>query len=138
VVGLAVLVSATLTVRGWDRNEVRVRVTDALQVDLTRIDQGKAQSATELTLTSKGNRPHKNPSCLPLGNVELDVPRGATVKLQSTNGAISVADVARIDSNSQAVSTEGIKAPAETNASTTGRRGLGRDSTCPFNLRSFG
>src|SRR5215510_8258489 len=138
VVVSACVVSGNLTVRGWDRNEVRVRVTDALQVDLTRIDQGKAQSATELTLTSKGNRPHKNPSCLPLGNVELDVPRGATVKLQSTNGAISVADVARIDSNSQAGGTEVIKAHAETNVSAIGGDISVRDSTGSFKLHTVG
>ena len=134
----ACVVSGNLTVRGWDRNEVRARVTDAFQVDLTRIDQGKTQSATELALTGKGSRHTRSASCPPVGNVELDVPRGATVKLQSTNGAISVSDVARVDSNSQAGSTEVIKAHGETSLSTIGGEISVRDSTGSFKLHTVG
>ena len=134
----ACVVSGNLTVRGWDRNEVRARVTDAFQVDLTRVDHGKTQSATELTLTAKGNRATRSASCLPVGNVELDVPRGATVKLQSTNGAISVSDVARVDSSSQAGSTEVIKAHGETSVSTIGGEISVRDSTGSFKLHTVG
>ena len=138
VVVSACVVSGNLTVRGWDRKEVRARVIDAFQVDLTRVDQAKTQSATQLTLTTKGNRATKNGSCLPVGNVELDVPRGATVKLQSTNGAISVSDVARVDSSSQAGSTDVIKAHDETSLSTIGGAISIRDSTGSFKLHTVG
>jgi len=62
----ACVVSGDLTVRGWNRNEVRARVTDGTQIELTRNDQIKSQAATELRLTTNGQRrPGSNSSCIP-------------------------------------------------------------------------
>src|SRR5262245_23756863 len=101
VVVSACMASGNLTVRSWDRNEVPALVTDGFQIDLTRVDRSNTQVASELRLSSKGAR-----SCIPVGELQLDVPRVAHVKLESSNGAIEVTDVARVSANSQAGSIE--------------------------------
>src|SRR5215831_12744864 len=81
------VVSGDLTVRGWDRNEVRARATDGTQIELSRSDQMKSQAATELRVTRSGNRrTGPNPSCIQSGDLELDVPRGAGIKLETSSG----------------------------------------------------
>src|SRR5436190_17878524 len=49
----ACTLSGSFTVRGWDRGEVRVRVSSRVEIELTRIDQSKSERATELKLTAK-------------------------------------------------------------------------------------
>src|SRR5262245_8744956 len=99
----ACVVSGSMTVRGWDRNEVRARISDGTQFELTRIDQTKSQLATELKLTLKGNHSvRKGSQCLPLGELELDVPRGASLDVQTSSGVIRATDVARVNATSNA------------------------------------
>ena len=95
VVVSACVLSGDLTVRGWDRNEVRARISDGVQIELARVDQTKSSTPTELKPIAKGRRPGTGSGCLPLGDIELDVPRGANLKLQTSNGEISVTEVAR-------------------------------------------
>src|ERR1044071_3006210 len=49
----ACTLSGSFTVRGWDRSEVRARVSNGVDIELTRVDQTKSGQATELKLTSK-------------------------------------------------------------------------------------
>lgn len=135
VVVSACVLSGNVTARGWDRNEVRARVSDGVQINLTRIDQTKSPSASELKLTATSGR---GSSCLPLGDIELDVPRTASLKLQTNNGEISVTEVARVTASSQAGSTQLTKVHAETNVNTIGGEIYVRDSTGSFKLHTVG
>lgn len=127
--------SGNITARGWDRNEVHARVSDGVEINLTRIDQTKSPTATELKLTADGSR---TSSCLRLGDIELDVPRNASLKLQTNNGEIRVTEVARVNATSQSGSTELIKVRAGVSVSTVGGEISVRDSTGSFKLHTVG
>ena len=135
VVVSACVASGNMTVRGWDRHEVHARVSDGVQFDLTRIDQTKSGAATELKLTVTNSR---RSSCLPMGDIELDVPRNAILKLETNNGDIRVTEVARLSASSQSGSTRLTRVRGEVNVSTIGGEIFVRDSTGSFKLHAVG
>jgi len=138
VIVSACVISGDLRVHSWERNEVRARITDGVQIELTRVDQAKSGSATELKLTVRGNRPTRNSSCLPFGDVELEVPRGASLKLQTTSGDIRATGVARVTATSQSGTITLDKVHDETNLNTIGGEISVRDSTGAFKLHTVG
>src|SRR5436189_1100344 len=132
------VISGTVIVQGWDRNEVRARISDGVPIQLTRVGPSTSRPASELRLTSgeANSRPHG--SCLPLGDIQLDVPRGAALKLKTNSGEIRVADVAGVDANSQAGSITLTKVHGEVNANTIAGEISVRDSTGSFRLHAVG
>jgi DUF4097 and DUF4098 domain-containing protein YvlB len=134
----ACVVSGNITVHSWDRNEVRARISDGVQIDLTRTDQGKTQTATELTLTVQKRRSTRGSSCLPLGDVELTVPRGAGVKLQTSSGEITATEVAGVTATSQSGTITLEKVRGEANLNTIGGEISVRNSTGTFKLHTVG
>ena len=138
VIVTACVVSGNLRVQSWDRKEVRARISDGVQIDLTRVDEDKSRAATELKLTSQGGRRARDSSCLPYGDVELQVPRDATVKLQTSSGEISATDVARVSATSQSGTITLNQVRAEADLSTIGGRISVRDSTGAFKLHTIG
>jgi DUF4097 and DUF4098 domain-containing protein YvlB len=133
----ACTLSGDFRVRGWDRSEVRLRVSGVGEIELTRVDQSKSEPATELRVTSKGRRA-TGASCLMFGDVELDVPRGANVKLNTTSGDISVVDVARVNVTTTSGSTGLEKIQQDTSATVIGGNLSVRDSTGSFKLHATG
>lgn len=90
--------SGSLSVRAWDRNEVRVRWSDGLQIELRRpAAVSNSAPAKELTLTSDGTLSKPRSSCLPFGDIELDVPRGANLQVQTRDADVSVSGVFRVN-----------------------------------------
>jgi Putative adhesin len=138
VVVFACTLSGSFTVRSWNRNEVRVRISDGVDLELTRIDQTKSEQATELRVTVKGRRPATRASCLMFGDMEIDVPRGAGVKLQTTSGDINVTDVARANVTTTSGRITLTKMREETSASVISGDLSVRDSTGSFKLHSIG
>ncbi len=138
VIVTACVVSGNITVQSWDRNEVRARISDGVQIELTRIDLDKSQAATELKLTAQESRRKRDSSCLPFGDVELQVPRGAGVKLQTTSGTISATDVARVTATSQSGTITLFKVRAEADLNTIGGEISVRNSTGVFKLHTIG
>lgn len=134
VVISACVSSGDLTIRSWDRNEVHVRVTDGLPIDLTRADAANPKPAAEIKLTARGG----HSSCLPMGDIVFDVPRGSTLKLETNNGDINITDVARVSVNSQAGSINLIKIREGVDASTIGGEISVRNSSGAFKLHSVG
>jgi DUF4097 and DUF4098 domain-containing protein YvlB len=134
----ACVASGDITVHSWDRNEVRARISDGVQIDLTRTDQNKTQTATELRLTVQGRHSTKGASCLPLGDVELTVPRGAGVKLQTSSGEISATEVAGVTATSQSGTITIEKVHGEIDLNTIGGEISVRNSTGRFNLHTVG
>ena len=120
VIVSACVASGDITVHSWDRNEVRARISDGVQIDLTRVDQDKTQTATELKLTVQGRRSARGSSCLPLGDVELTVPRGAGLKLQTSSGEITATEVAGVTATSQSGTITLEKVHGEVDLNTIG------------------
>ena len=127
--------SGNFTVRGWDRKQVRARVNDAVDIELTRVNQNQSQPATELKLTSKGRR---SSDCLMSADVELDVPRDGGVRIQTTNGDISVTGVATVNAVTTSGSMTIRDVRGETKATTIGGELSVRDSSGSFRLNSTG
>ena len=134
----ACTLSGSFTVRGWDRKEVRVRINDGVDVELTRIDETKSEQATELKVTSKGRRANTGAACLMFGDMEIDVPRGANVKLKTTSGNISVTEVARANLVTTSGGIRLAKMREETIATVIGGDLTVGDSTGSFRLHSTG
>jgi len=86
-----------ITVRGWDKNEVRARSTDAQQIELRRIDvpgqQPGAAKKIDVFINDKSDDRPPRADCQTSADVELDVPRGATVQVQTRDGNINIVGV---------------------------------------------
>jgi DUF4097 and DUF4098 domain-containing protein YvlB len=97
--------SGTLTVRGWDKNEVRVRSADAIQIELRRLDKTKDQSIparrVDVVVFDKTSRINSTVDCQALAAVDMEVPAGATVQVQTRDGDISISGVAAAYAGSQ-------------------------------------
>lgn len=94
-VSLCVL-SGNISVRGWDREQVTVR-TEAPQIDFGK-DGGEEGSAAvkklELFIFEDSGVRQKKRGCQGFSDVDIQVPQGATVQVQTRDGNISIVDVA--------------------------------------------
>ena len=141
--------SGTLKVHGWDKNEIRVRSLDAAQIDFRRIDKVKdtTQPAARVdvmiydkataTTTSTGG-PRQRLDCQALASVEMEVPVGAVVQVQTRDGDISIAGVAGAYAGSQNgdITIERVTKLIE--AGSVGGSIVLRDSSGRVNLSSAG
>ncbi|HKP46767.1 MAG TPA: DUF4097 family beta strand repeat-containing protein, partial [Pyrinomonadaceae bacterium] len=97
--------SGGIVVRGWNKNEILARSAEVGHIELKRGMETNAQglpSKVVVWLSDKndGAEPGKN-GCQAFGDVELMVPRGASIYLQTGDGAIDVADVASVYARSE-------------------------------------
>ena len=96
--------SGTLNVHGWEKSEIRVRSSDAVQIDFRRIDRikdtSKPATRVDVMLIEKG-APNVKRDCQALANVEMEVPVGAIVQVQTRDGDIFIAGVAGAYAGSQ-------------------------------------
>lgn len=133
------LVSGDIKVHGWDRNEVRARSNDVDAIEFRR-QAGARESdpAKEITVLLSDLRQHRSGPCSADADIELDVPRGATVRLQTRDGNIQVVDVSVLTANAQSgdLDLAGIKSSVE--AATIGGTISLRDSNGPASLHSVG
>jgi hypothetical protein len=89
--------SGSLSVQTWDRNQVRVRSSDGLQIELRRpAAAGGAEPAKELALIIGGSRSRPGRSCLPFGDIRLDVPREANLQMKTRDADVNVSGVASV------------------------------------------
>jgi hypothetical protein len=98
--------SGTLTVRGWDKAEVRVRSLDAQVLELRRIDKPKdpntpANRIDVMVLEKAARIMPARIDCQAIADVEMEVPAGATVQVQTRDGDINIAGVAAAYAGSQ-------------------------------------
>lgn len=97
--------SGTLKVRGWEKSEIRVRSIDAVQIDFNRIgvtkDTTKPPMRVDVMVMEKGTVSTRRRDCQALANVEMEVPSGATVQVQTRDGDIAIAGVAGAYAGSQ-------------------------------------
>lgn len=91
------IASGSITVRGWERNEVQASSGDAEAIELRRATASTTGPASriEVLIADHADGPRARPgSCSAVSDVELNVPRGAIVQLQTRDGDINVAEVA--------------------------------------------
>ena len=110
----ACIESGNINVHGWDKKEVRARVTDGMSIGFEPAGASAAAPPRELTLIITGRRGAMT-SCVPFGSLELYVPREATVNLQSSDAEIRVSDVGkvRIATQNGAVAVDGASRGVE-------------------------
>jgi len=139
--------SGKLTVRGWDKNELRVRSTDAAQIELRRLDKPKDVSVPasridvmvlDTTATSRISARVPTVDCQALADVEMDAPVGATVQVQTRDGDISITGVSAAYAGSQNGNIEIARATRIVEAGSIGGSITLRDSSGRINLSSAG
>lgn len=134
--------SGTLKVHGWDKSEVRVRALGAAQVDFRRIDKPKdvTKPATRVDVMVLDRAGVINPrlDCRAFANVELEVPTGATVQVQTRDGDITISGVAAAYAGSQNGDIAIDRATKLVEAGSVGGSISLRDSSGRINLSSAG
>ena len=131
--------SGDISIRGWDRNQVRARSNDTDVIEFARPTAVRdSDPAKEITVLTANQKRRHTGSCLFDGDIELDVPRGASVRLQTRDGHIYVADVAIVHAETVGgdVDLEGVKRSVE--ASTIGGDISLRNSSGSVKLHSIG
>jgi Putative adhesin len=133
------LVSGDIRVRGWGRNQIRARSRDADGIEFKRPAGARdSEPAKEVSvLITDAVRRSRGP-CLSDGDIELDVPFGASLHLQTRDGDIHVVNVASVYANSigNDIDLSGIKRLAD--ATTIGGGIALRNSSGIVKLRSVG
>lgn len=134
--------SGTLTVRGWDKSEVRVRSLGAGQLEFRRIDKTKDPSkpATRVDVMVMQRAGVRNATldCQAFADVEMEVPAGATVQVQTRDGDISISGVAAAYAGSQNGDITIERATKLVEAGSVGGSIFLRDSSGRVNLSSAG
>jgi len=134
--------SGTLRVRGWEKNELRVRSSHAGQIELRRLDKPKEPSSPAwridvmvLDATSKAN---PKLDCQAMADVDMDLPTGATVQVQTRDGDIMIAGVSAAYAGSQNGNITIERATKIVEAGSVGGSISLRDSSGRVNLSSAG
>ena len=134
--------SGTLRVRGSDKSEIRVRSLDAAKLDFRRIDKAKdpAKPAMRVDVMVFDKRGLANPKldCQAVASVEMEVPAGATVQVQTRDGDIMISGVAGAYAGSQNGDIAIDRATKLVEAGTLGGSIVLKDSSGRVNLSSAG
>lgn len=120
-------------VNGWDRSEVRVYVNGGSQVGF-KILQKSRQTGVPVWIMALGYDPAKNTDpnadeCLSGDEIELDVPRNATVRFKSRESGVTIESVGKaiVENISGDVCltniTQGIEATTYEGSITVGKSG---------------
>lgn len=96
-VSLCVL-AGNVVVRGWDRNEVMATSNEGAHIELRRDGAGVAASKpatkVQVLVVDEGDELRPGRGCQSSSDIELSVPRGATVQVQTRDGGIEISGVA--------------------------------------------
>jgi Putative adhesin len=134
--------SGTLTVRGWEKNEVRVRSLGAGQLDFRRIDKTKDPSKpptrVDVMVMQRAGVKNARLDCQAFADVEMEVPGGATVQVQTRDGDISISGVAAAYAGSQNGDITIERATKLVEAGSVGGSIFLRNSSGRVNLSSAG
>jgi hypothetical protein len=134
--------SGALTVRGWEKHEVRVRSIDAEQIEFRRIDKPKDPSTPpsriDVMVLDKTSRLNPKLDCQAIAEVEMEVPAGATVQVQTRDGDIQIAGVAAAYAGSQNGDITIERATRLVEAGSVGGSISLKDSSGRVNLSSAG
>jgi hypothetical protein len=134
--------SGALTVHGWDKPEVRVRSLDAEQIEFRRIDKPKdpntPASRVDVMVLDRKSRVDPKRDCQAVAEVEMQVPAGSTVQVQTRDGDITIIGVAAAYAGSQNGDIMIERATKLVEAGTVGGSISLKDSRGRVNLNSAG
>jgi Putative adhesin len=133
--------SGTLTVKGSDKNELRV-TSSAKVIEFRRIDKPRdpaaAPSRIDVMLFETAARVTPKIDCQTVADVDMEVPAGASVLVQTRDGDISINGVAAAYAGSQNGNIEIERATRLVEAGSVGGSISLRDSTGRVSLSSAG
>ncbi|MFN2493882.1 MAG: DUF4097 domain-containing protein [Pyrinomonadaceae bacterium] len=133
------IVSGSISVHGWNKNEVLARSSDVKQIRLTRPDGSGGPPATRLTVLMGDPKDEGSPDdCQAFGDVEMMVPNGALVHVQTGDGSINISEVASVYAKSQTGDIEVTQASKSVEAVSFSGDVWVRDSTGRMVLKSVG
>jgi putative adhesin len=140
--------NGTISVRGWDKHEVHVSSGDAGVIDFRRIDKVKPKdkekaietpaTRVDVMVMDKSDKTGKKGDCQAIADVEVEVPHGATVQVQTRDGDIHIVGVAAVYAGSQNGDIDIESASKLVEAGSVGGSILVRDSAGRMNLSSAG
>ena len=134
--------SGTLRVRGWEKNELRVRSSDARQLELRRLDKAHETSTPasriDVMVLDASTKVNAKRDCQALADVEMDIPTGATVQAQTRDGDITIVGVSAAYAGSQNGNIMIERASKVAEAGSVGGSISLRDSSGRVNLSSAG
>ncbi|HEV7396228.1 MAG TPA: DUF4097 family beta strand repeat-containing protein, partial [Pyrinomonadaceae bacterium] len=131
--------SGNIKVNGWDRNEVRAYSLEAADIQLNRKDEGTGPvRKVSLRVLDKASENKAGDPCDAYSELELNVPRGASVQLQTRDSDIEVSDVAVVYANTQNGDVNIEKAGKIVEAGTIGGGISLRESRGRISLHSAG
>jgi putative adhesin len=134
--------SGTLRVRGWDKNELRVTSSDAGQIELRRLDKGKDPTTPawriDVMVLDPSAKANAKLDCQALADVDMEVPTGATVQVQTRDGDISIVGVSAAYAGSQNGNIVIERAAKIVEAGSVGGSISLKDSSGRVNLSSAG
>jgi hypothetical protein len=134
--------SGSLIVKGWDKQEIRVRSVDADQLEFRRIDKTKdpniPASRVDVMVLDKTSRANPKLDCQAIADVEMEVPAGATVQVQTRDGDINIAGVAAAYAGSQNGDILIERATKSVEAGSVGGSIMLKNSSGRVNLNSAG
>jgi hypothetical protein len=98
------VMSGSISVHGWDKGEVLARSSDAARIELRQKD-GAAQAGkamkVEVFVVDNLDEERINKNCQAYSDLELFVPRTASVHVQTRDGDIDIADIAVVVAGTQ-------------------------------------
>ena len=134
--------SGTLTVRGSEKNELRVRSSDAGSIELRRIDKAKDPAVpawrVDVMVLDASSKINAKLDCQALADVQMEVPKDATVQVQTRDGDISIVGVAGAYAGSQNGNITIERVTKVIEAGSVGGSISLRDSSGRVNLSSAG
>ncbi len=134
--------SGTLTVRGSDKNELRVRSSDAKVIEFRRLDKARDTSVpasrVDVMVFESAAKVNQKVDCQAVADVEMEVPAGATVQVQTRDGDISITGVAAAYAGSQNGNIAIERATKLVEAGSVGGSISLKDSSGRVNLSSAG
>jgi Toastrack DUF4097 len=142
------VMSGAISARGWDKNEVRVRLSGAEVLEFRRIDKIKEKdkakqvlppaTRVDVMIMDSADRPEAKGDCQAIADVELEVPHGATVQVQTRDGDIHIVGVAAAYAGSQNGDITIERAAKLVEAGSVGGSISLKDSAGRMNLSSAG
>ncbi|MDQ3665385.1 MAG: DUF4097 domain-containing protein [Acidobacteriota bacterium] len=98
------VMAGSISVQGWDKNEVSARSSDAAQIELRRKD-GAAQSGKamklEVFVVDRSDERGVKSNCQAYSDLEVFVPSAASVHVQTRDGEINITNVAVVVAGTQ-------------------------------------
>jgi len=114
-------VSGAIRIHGWDKTEIRVRSNDAAAVEFRRLDgtpESTAAHKVEVRLADKPDGLKRPDPCQSQSDVDVDVPKGATVSAETRDANITLGELSAAYANTQSgdIEIEGVTRFAEAGA----------------------